>query len=107
MPQTHDLGRVFVHGLKYPQIDPPLVELGRSQMIEEPFRKGRSISIRLPWTNYALVLGVWGRQQSELDALNWVLSSYEAPIETLREWRRPGKDKVRSSGREDGHNGLG
>ena len=67
MPATKDVGRFFAHGLTYPSTNFPLVDRGVTQEIEHPFRLGKSLVLRVPFTRRAVVLGVWGASASDPD----------------------------------------
>lgn len=69
MPNTKEVGSLFAHTMKYPNTNFPLFEKGFSQEIDHPFRKGSSIVVRLPLSTTALVIGKWGAEQDEDDAL--------------------------------------
>ena len=67
MPVTKDAGRFFAHGMTYPSTNFPLVDKGVTQEIEHPFRLGKSLVPRAPFTRRALVLGVWGASATDPD----------------------------------------
>lgn len=69
MAQTHDLGRLFAQRLYYHSDNPPVFTVTRSQEIESPFRAGRCIVVRLPFTKSAVALGVWLATKPERTAL--------------------------------------
>jgi hypothetical protein len=54
-------GRMYYHHLEYST--PPkfgkLIERARTQEIDEPFRFGIGIAIRMPFTKKAVVVGKW------------------------------------------------
>lgn len=60
MPETRDIGRFYAHTMRYPETNgwPPLVEAANTQEVEEPYRKGRGVVLRL-WGRKAVVLGRW------------------------------------------------
>lgn len=55
--ETHDFGRAYWHTMDVPR-GGPHVELGTSHEVEEPWRVGRCVVLRV-W-HRALVLGWWG-----------------------------------------------
>lgn len=75
MPATKELGPLFVHTMKYPNTNFPLMERGFSQEIDHPFRKGSSIVVRVPLTTTAFVFGKWGAEQDEDEALTEAISA--------------------------------
>jgi hypothetical protein len=75
VPLTKEVGRTFVHTMKYPSTDFPLMERGFSQEIDYPFRKGSSIVVRVPFSTTAVVVGWWGQPQDEDDALHSAIGS--------------------------------
>ncbi len=69
MPLTKEVGTLFVHRMRYPSTDFPLMERGHSQEIDHPFRKGSSIVVRIPFSTAAVVVGKWKEEQDEEVAL--------------------------------------
>ncbi len=70
MPQTHDIGsKTFVHRMDYPSRDFPVIDRGHTTEIEYPYRSGKSLVIRIPFSTRAVVIGRWGDQQDEETAL--------------------------------------
>lgn len=59
MARTHDIGYTYWHTIVYGLKPKELFEKAESQEIEMPFRKGRGIAIRLPFTRLGLVVGRW------------------------------------------------
>jgi len=47
----------------------PWIERGDTQEIEYPYRKSRSLVLRLPFTRTGLVVGKWGPPRPEMEAL--------------------------------------
>lgn len=87
MPQTHDIGSVFVHGMRVDRVAPRM-HLGHTKEIEEPFRHGRSIVVRL-FRGWAVVIGRWRhRDISEEDALLDALDgeNLATEVEVIRSW---------------------
>lgn len=69
MAHTTDIGAAFVQRLYYHSDNPPLLALTGSQEIEPPYRSGRCLVVRLPFSTRAVAVGLWLRQRSEKDAL--------------------------------------
>lgn len=69
MAQTHDLGPLFAQRLYYHSEHPPLAAFTQSQEIEPPFRAGRCLVLRLPFSKSAVAVGVWLRAKTESSAL--------------------------------------
>ena len=84
-----NIGPLYVTALKYPHRKPlPVVEKGWTNEIEEPFRKGSCLVLRLPFTKPALVVGWWGPEQEEDDALTAAIwgRKLDVPVDELLEW---------------------
>lgn len=91
--ETHDLGRLYCHGMRYPAGRWPRLDIGTSHEVEEPWRIGRCVVVRIPLTRAAAVIGWWGRGRTidevrlaELD--NNDVSEPVTP-ETVRAWQAP------------------
>lgn len=72
MSKTHDLGPLFTHTMRLPlhrTWHVRIVERAQTQETSQPFRKGHSVMLRLPWTLTSVVLGFWGKPVSEDEAL--------------------------------------
>jgi hypothetical protein len=69
MANPRDVGHFYWHPLVYPIKPPVLWERAETQEISEPFRFGVGLSIRLPFTRLALVIGKWGESLNESQAL--------------------------------------
>jgi hypothetical protein len=83
MPHVAQLGsKVFVQTIKYPiKVSfKSLIEVGSTQEIEEPFRTGKSLVIRLPFKK-ALVIGIWRYALEESEALVSALGGRMMSIE--------------------------
>lgn len=66
MPETHDLGRLYLTHMRYlTRKGMPLAERGWSTEVEDPFRRGRCLVLRVPFTKFGIVLGLWGRAGDE------------------------------------------
>lgn len=64
--ETHDLGNLYVHTMRVPT-GGPLAELGTSHEVEEPWRVGRCVVLRV-W-KLALVVGWWGPPRTRAEML--------------------------------------
>lgn len=82
--ETHDLGRLFVHTMRVPT-GGPLVELGTTHEVEEPWRVGRSAVLRA-W-RHALVVGWWGPGRTTAQMLADEASEIEAAEVTAEQIR--------------------
>jgi hypothetical protein len=72
MSKTHDLGPLFTHTMRLPLARTwrvRIVERAHTQETSQPFRKGHSVMLRLPWTLTGVVLGVWGSPVEEETAM--------------------------------------
>lgn len=75
MAKTKDFGSIYFHRLTYPINPVDFIEKAYSQEIDEPFRKGVGISVRLPFTKEALVIGVWRKTgYTESQALTYAIN---------------------------------
>lgn len=89
--ETHDLGPIYVHTMRVPR-GGPVLELGTSHEVEEPWRVGRCVVLRL-W-KLALVAGWWGapRTREEMVADEDANMQRDLPpitLENIREDFRP------------------
>lgn len=77
MPKVHHIGpKMFAHQMTYPPDKRyPLMEPGETQEIEYPFRSGRSLVFRVPFTTRALAVGVWTGIRDETDALEGAIGA--------------------------------
>lgn len=81
MPQVHDIGtRFFTHTMQYPTRRFPLIDLGNTQEIEDPYRFGRSVVVRLPLSRRAFVLGKWSGTRNERSALSGAIGMREIDV---------------------------
>lgn len=71
MPVTKDLGRVYLTSMRYlhRKAAPLIAETGWTAEIEEPYRRGRCLVVRIPFTLRAIVLGLWGQPGTEAQRL--------------------------------------
>ena len=54
----HELGPLFVHSIKL-QKKSPIFHRYPSHEVEEPYRWSNSLIVRIPWSSYGLVWGLW------------------------------------------------
>lgn len=95
---THDLGRLYAHSMAVPRSG-PLVELGTSHEVEEPWRVGRCVVLRV-WKR-ALVVGWWGPPRTLAEML--AAEAVEAEM-LAREEDRVSTEQIREDFRpEPGH----
>ena len=84
------LGPLYVQKIKYPHHKfLPVAEVGWTQEIDEPFRKGSCLVFRIPFTTPGFALGVWTKpSQNENEALTAAIWGREldVPVEELLEW---------------------
>ena len=87
--ETHDLGRLFTHGMTIPT-GGPRVEIGTSHEVEKPWRVGRSVVLKV-WPTYAIVLGWWGagRTREEVVAAELDAQAVDVPVDDIRDRFRP------------------
>ena len=89
MAETRDLGRLYVHGMKVPWRTPPIQLRGTSHEVEEPWRIGHCVVLRLLFLPYAVVIGWWGpgrtREEVERDERRTFTSRRNASVEEIRE----------------------
>jgi hypothetical protein len=70
MAHVTELGsRLYFQRLYWHSDSPPLLHLTVTQEIEAPFREGRCLVVRIPFTKRALVFGRWVGKRRQLDAL--------------------------------------
>jgi hypothetical protein len=60
---------MFIHRMEYPTRKFPVFEIGDTQETSHPFRRARSLVVRLPLTRHSVVIGRWGQEQEEESAL--------------------------------------
>jgi len=84
------IGIFYAQRMKYPPKFKkfPLVEVGWTTETEEPYRKGYCIVFKAPFMIQALALGIWGKQQDEVDALVKAINgrTLEVSPEDIMEW---------------------
>lgn len=101
MPQARDLGRVYGH-LTHLVAQAPLMHRAVTEELEEPFRRGRAVVVKLPWTDVywslnwtvwvpnAVVVGFWMRPTDieEPEALMAALegSVLDIDIDEISRW---------------------
>ena len=75
MAKTRGVNSFYWHTMVYPLKPPVLWEKAYTQEIEELYREGVGISIRLPFTRLALVFGKWIKQHDEFGGLTNAIKS--------------------------------
>lgn len=70
MPNVHHLGsKIYAHLMEYPTKKFPVIDVGDTQEIDWPFRTGKAIVTRIPFTRRAVVIGRWIGSSTEHAAL--------------------------------------
>lgn len=96
MPYTRDVGRLFVHGFRYPLKGAPLVERAETVEVEPPYRLGKGISLHL-WGRRALIVGFWGKvTREETSALYEALkaSDMDVSARVIQDWSAPAPEET-------------
>lgn len=88
--QTHDLGQTYAHLMRVRWSMPPLQLHGTTHEVEEPWRIGRCILIRLLFLPYAVVIGRWGPPRTSEEVL-------EDETETFQSRRNASVEEIRES----------
>ena len=83
MANPKDFGPIYWHTLIYPIKPKELWERAETQEIEEPFRGGVGVSIRLPLTRLAIVIGRWNARFEESQALTNAIRGRSLPEEEI------------------------
>jgi hypothetical protein len=78
-----DFGPIYWHTLVYPVKPKELWERAETQEIDEPFRGGVGVSIRLPLTRLAIVIGRWNARFDESQALTNAIRGRSLPEEEV------------------------
>jgi hypothetical protein len=78
-----DFGPIYWHTLVYPVKPKELWERAETQEISEPFRGGVGVSIRLPLTRLAIVIGRWNAVFDESQALTNAIRGRVLPEEEV------------------------
>lgn len=93
MAKTHDLGKAYWHIVRVPGSTPLIQLQGLSHEVEEPWRIGHCVLLRLPVLPWCLVLGWWGapRTSDEMLAAEKAtfISRHTPDTEEIRENFRP------------------
>ena len=97
MANPRTVGSFYWHTLVYPVKPPILWERAVTQEIDLPFRGGVGVSIRLPFTRLALVVGKWNSSYDESQALTNAIRGRYLPDEEIN-W-----DFVRFGAQDDQH----
>jgi hypothetical protein len=83
-------GPIYVDKIKYPHRNfLPITEIGWTQETEEPFRDGKCLVFRFPFTHPGFVLGVFGKPQDEEHALVRAIQAKELDVDLseIDTWR--------------------
>lgn len=81
MPELHQIGKHhFVHAMKYPTTRFPLIDRGDTQEIEDPYRYGRSLVMRLPFARSAFVVGRWTGEGTEDSGLRRAIGARDLDV---------------------------
>lgn len=98
---THDLGRFYWHAMRVTWRTPLLQVDGESYEVEEPWRIGRCVVLRLLFLPFALVLGWWGPPRTRAEML--AAEAFEAEALAIEE-ERVSTEQIREDFRpEQGH----
>ena len=97
MANPRTVGSLYWHTLVYPVKPSILWERAETQEIALPFRGGVGVSIRLPFTRLALVVGKWNSSYDESQALTNAIRGRYLPDEEIN-W-----DFVRFGAQDDQH----
>lgn len=97
MANPRTVGSLYWHTLVYPVKPPILWERAETQEIALPFRGGVGVSVRLPFTRLALVVGKWNSSYDESQALTNAIRGRYLPDEEIN-W-----DFVRFGAQDDQH----
>jgi hypothetical protein len=97
LANPRDIGPFYWHTLVYPVKPPILWEKAETQEIDFPFRGGVGVSIRLPFTRLAIVIGHWNSSYDESQALTNAVRGRALPEEEVN-W-----DFVRFGAQDDGY----
>jgi hypothetical protein len=84
-----NIGPLYVTTVKYPHRNfSPIIEKGWTHEIDEPYRRGSCLVVRLPFTHPGIVIGLWGAAQDEEDALTAAIwgRQLNIPVDELLEW---------------------
>jgi len=82
-------GKLYVDIINYPIYKNKLiVEKGWSNETEEPYRHGTCLVVKPPLVEKAFVVGVWGKPQTEDDALSQAIMAKPLDVSTeeIMEW---------------------
>jgi hypothetical protein len=83
------IGPLYGQLITYPHRKPlPVVELGWTHEIEEPYRRGSCLVFRVPFAKHAIAVGLWREEQEETVALTAALwgRHLDVTTEELLEW---------------------
>ncbi len=83
------LGPLYVDTVNYGKRGfMPFIEKGWTSEIEPPFRKGKCLVFRIPFTRPGLALGIFGK--SRLNEAEALLSAIEGRVIPLSKWSQEG-----------------
>ena len=72
--QTKDFGTFYWHSLTYPYKPKGLYEKADTQEIDPPFRRGKGLAFRFPFSKKAIVIGKWKKTgYTESEALTYAI----------------------------------
>jgi hypothetical protein len=103
MAQTHDIGSFYWHTINYGFKPKELWEKAESQEIDPPFRHGKGIAIRVPFTTRGVVLAKWKKTGfSEAEALTYAVNGRglkldEVNWDTIRYGAEDDKSKIQEA----------
>ena len=88
---THDLGSWYWHVMRVPALTPPVQLQGLSHEVEDPWRIGRCVLLRLGLLPLVLVLGKWGpgRTREEMEQVELAPEAVAIDTAAIREKFRP------------------
>lgn len=81
MPDTHDLGPIFVQSI-WLRDDSPMFHLAPTFELESPYRESKSLVVRSPFSRRAFVFGWWRKTgRTEDEALTAAVGSVKSPVD--------------------------
>lgn len=89
MSEIHSVHKIYWQVLKYPFVPPKFLDESETQEIDDPYRHGRGVAIKIPFTKSVLILGKWLSKKGESEALTYaiggrILSDDELNWESIR-----------------------
>lgn len=82
-------GKLYLDIIQYPIYKNRfIVEKGWTNETDHPYRHGTCVIVKPPFIAKAMVFGVWGKQQSEVQSLENAIMMRELDFvtEEIREW---------------------